>query len=629
MTGQAKSTSSLNQDGEPGRKTSKGNIKREPIPKRRKPKIVWIILCSLVAIGTIVYAMIYNNTEVEFHADNDICIKKVQSNTSTDTCYRMVEKKTYPVLANIGLGLLGMILGQIIYCLCNIVEELRQFKSRYNRNICRLFKQCFTGISWKAVIIVGVLDAMGVAGLKQFSFELGDLLYVLGGIGLSPLVSYLLNLNALTEVDHSRFLEEGGLYPAYTLAWDYTCYLEKFLPIFIQHFSNSNTPVQDQQGSNEHLHRDAQPKIRLSSRKLILLFSHNYEKEVKLVDLDNHISKLTDVCEGGYKFPIYGLKYNGREYQYVIQFAKEPLETIQRMCDSEECKPVHNDQLEDQVKLLYRTLSEILKNKGFYRNMCTLVLITGVESLENGGLVKVIMSYIGEDECVSNTNSPGTNSAIIQAQETDDTSELNLADGPCRSTTVNIDDIEGKVQFNRHDHGYFIPENSALFGDETERRVDLLDPKLQFRRNRAKKSNPNEMHEMTALIHDDPDRMKKNNRKQRTPMLSKEQANENGREISTSPPVFSKRHEQQQPTYNRIPPTSINTPTLPSDLSGEPKNQDEDVHCPNKSEERHTCDDNQPRCDSSDGMGNQATCSLRIVNGKEICPKESKKILGL
>ena len=65
---------------------------------------------------------------------------------------------------------------------------------------------------------------------------------------------------------------------------------------------------------------------------------------------------------------------------------------------------------------------------------------------------------------------------------------------------------------------------------------------------------------------------------------------------------------------------------LPSDLSGGPKYQDEDVHCPNKneSEERYT-GDNQPICDYqySEGMGNQATCS------KEIFLKESKKILGL
>ncbi len=613
MTGQARSTSSQNQDIEPGRKTSKSNVKREPIPKRRKPKIVWIILCSSVAIVTIVYAFIDNNTKVEFHADNDLCTKKAQGNTTTDTCYRRVEKKTYPVLANIGLGLLGLILAPIIYCLCNFVEELRQLKSRYNRNICRLFKKCFTGILWKPVIIVGIIDVIAVGFAKQWSFERGNFLYISGGIGLSPLVSYLLNLNALTEVDHSRFLEEGGLHPAYTLAWNYTCYLEKIFPIFIQHFSNSNTPVQDQQGSNEHLHRDAQPKIRLSSRKLILLFSHNYEKEVKLVDLDNHISELTDVCKGGYKFPIYGLKYNGREYQYVIQFAKEPLETIKRMCDSEECKPVHNDQLEDQVKLLYRTLSEILKNKGFYRNLCTLVLITGVESLENGGLVKVIMSYIREDVRASNTESPGTNSAMIQAQETDDTSELSLADVFRSSTTVNINDVEGKVQFNRHDDQ---DEISALFGEEKERKLKRdkgpqYGPQLQSKRkSRAKKdtSEPNPCSSTAVNIEDNVQFDRHNDYLSPADDLDEDSA------------LFGEERRLERDKG------LLKTPMLPSDLSGGPKYQDEDVHCPNKneSEERYT-GDNQPICDYqySEGMGNQATCS------KEIFLKESKKILGL
>ena len=91
-------------------------------------------------------------------------------------------------------------------------------------------------------------------------------------------------------------------------------------------------------GSNECSDRDTQPKIQLSSKKLILLFSDNYKKEVELVDLDNHISKITDICVAGYKFPVFGLKYNGNEYKYVILYAEEPLESIKRFVTLKEVK---------------------------------------------------------------------------------------------------------------------------------------------------------------------------------------------------------------------------------------------------------------------------------------------------
>jgi hypothetical protein len=93
------------------------------------------------------------------------------------------------------------------------------------------------------------------------------------------------------------------------------------------------------QGSDECSDRDTQPEIQLSSKKLILLFSDNYKKEVELVDLDNHISKITDICVAGYKFPVFCLKYNGNEYKYVILYAEEPLESIKRIHDSGRSKP--------------------------------------------------------------------------------------------------------------------------------------------------------------------------------------------------------------------------------------------------------------------------------------------------
>ena len=199
---------SENQNGGPGGQFA--TRLQALLPKERKPKIFWFIACSIVATGTLLFAIVFN-TEEMFHEDNDLCTKKMQSNIPMDTCYRKDEKKTYPVIVNLGLGLLGIVLGHVIYCLCNIIEELRQFERRYNRSISELFKKCMTGISWKSAIIVGIIVALGVGLAKGFSFELGDLLYVTGGIVVSPIVSYLLNLNLQTGVDRSRDLEENGL----------------------------------------------------------------------------------------------------------------------------------------------------------------------------------------------------------------------------------------------------------------------------------------------------------------------------------------------------------------------------------------------------------------------------------
>ena len=193
---------SQNQDSEPGRQTSQDHTKREPIPEKRSS---WLAptLFFVNTILIIVYGCV-ENTEV---------------------------------LINIGLTLLGVILAPIFRCLCIFVEELFQFQSRYNRNILNLVEQCFSGISWKPVIAVVLIDVIPCALVKKSSFGLEDAICILSGIGVGPLVAYLLKLNAQSDVDLSRLLEGKGLHPANTLAWNYYInYLEKALPIFSRRF---------------------------------------------------------------------------------------------------------------------------------------------------------------------------------------------------------------------------------------------------------------------------------------------------------------------------------------------------------------------------------------------------------
>ena len=405
---------SQNQDSKLGRETSQDDIEREPIPEKRRS---WLAP-TLFFVNTILI-IVYG------------CVENPE------------------VLINIGLALLGVVLEPFFRCLCIFVEELFQFQSRYKRNILNLFKQCFSGISWKPVIAVVLIDVIACAMAKKSSFELEDVISISSGISVGPLVAYLLKLNAQSDVDLSRLFEGRGLHPAYTLAWNYYInYLEKALPVFSRSFSDSNSPVQGQ-GSDECSDRDTQPKIQLSSKKLILLFSDNYKKEVELVDLDNHISKITERYVGGYKFPVYGLKYNGNEYKYVILYAEEPLESIKRIRDFERSKRVHADQVKDQVMFLYRTLvSEILFKDNYCRNKCIPILMSAAQSLENGGLVKLIMGYVKTEECASNAKEHTKSHAPPVKTGTDDTSELNLADWPSSSHIVDIDHAKGFPDYN-------------------------------------------------------------------------------------------------------------------------------------------------------------------------------------
>jgi hypothetical protein len=166
---------SQNQDSEPGRQTSQDHTKREPIPEKRSS---WLAptLFFVNTILIIVYGCV-ENTEV---------------------------------LINIGFALLGVVLAPIFRCSCLFVEELFQFQSRYKRNILNLFKQCFSGISWKPVVAVVLIDVIPCALAKKSSFELEDVICILSGIGVGPLVAYLLKLNAQSDVDLSRLLEERG-----------------------------------------------------------------------------------------------------------------------------------------------------------------------------------------------------------------------------------------------------------------------------------------------------------------------------------------------------------------------------------------------------------------------------------
>jgi dipeptide/tripeptide permease len=186
-------TGDNDQDPQQNFQTPDDGINWENPPKKRKrPRVTSFIICLLTAAGIITYGF-HEKTVIEYERNNDnFTIKLAKIKTGTITCYTRKEKTSYPVFFNLGLGFMGIILGTLVDRLSLVIEELFQFKSRYNRDIRKLFKSCFSGINLPAVaavcLIVGVACTIG----RETGFQFVDIIYILGGIGVGPLVIHAL-----------------------------------------------------------------------------------------------------------------------------------------------------------------------------------------------------------------------------------------------------------------------------------------------------------------------------------------------------------------------------------------------------------------------------------------------------
>ena len=385
--------------------TSQEDLDLEPIPNKRKPRLASIIICLVTAIAIITYGF-YERSVFQYKAVYDVSPTLLEAiQNGSILCHIEDEEDTYPVLFHLGLGLLGIILGTFVDRFSLVVEELCYFKSRYNRSFVKLLKACFSGISWSAVLVIFVIGvvSLGVLATKT-SFQFSYLIYILGGFGVGPFVMHLLNLNTQSEVDVSRLVEEKRLYPGYGIAWNYYFhYLKKALPLFNDSFADSNIPVQDGGMGERSTDETAPAKIQLTLKKLILLISHDCKTKDNLQEQDNCIRKIIDISKDGYNFPVYGLTSNEKEQKYVIMYAKEPLETLKEMSKTERIKAIHENQCEHHVKLFYGTLvSEILNDPldDECSDMCVVVpiMVEQASSLQEGGLVKLIMAKVKADE---------------------------------------------------------------------------------------------------------------------------------------------------------------------------------------------------------------------------------------
>ena len=341
-------------------------------------------------------------TVFDYQTHNN-CTVMLGRNKKIVTCYTRNEKVTYPVFFNLGFGLLGIILGTFIDRFTLFLEECCcQQNSRCNESCWNVFKACFSGVYWPGVFLVLVLVLVVCLVGRRTSFTLADIIYILGGIGVAPLVTHLLNLNTQSEVNVSRILEEREMYPGYTLAWSY--YFSHLKPS-VQKFTRAIT---DRQCSDRSSASEGNSK-ELSLDKLILLLppSTDLTDIDVLISYDKLIKKLNS-DETSYPFPVYQLSEN--KY-YAMECVKEPIVALREMKESGQVKFVTRDTYEYELERFRETLCAILENppndecamKGV---VVPITIKTGDNTkLKNGELSKIILEKVntvseaGETPC--------------------------------------------------------------------------------------------------------------------------------------------------------------------------------------------------------------------------------------
>ncbi|XP_046847787.1 uncharacterized protein LOC124441376 [Xenia sp. Carnegie-2017] len=248
-----------------------------------------------------------------------------------------------------------------------------------------MVKSCFSGIHWKPVYLIVILSALFAMCLTLFRvsagkpwFELKYLAYIIGGIGVGPLVEYLLNLNTQSDVFMSTILEENQTYVANGIAWQYFIYLKQALPVF----------------------KKAASSLNLNKNKLILLIPLDCHTEDDLSKVDNKIFKVKETGRHGdaFRFKLYDLSVGSKKRRFAIQYVKEPLNTLKEMCLMKDGQAVTHDNLNEQVKLFQRTLFDIFNHqlRKVYKEACLFVSFDceELEFLKNGGLAKVIFDGV-------------------------------------------------------------------------------------------------------------------------------------------------------------------------------------------------------------------------------------------
>ena len=346
----------------------------EPIPKKRgdAKKYVTITVCLFTTLLVLAYCFI--------HLWEDVYkIDKAQKN-ATNYCYRKAKELTLSSLFTVVLGLFGLVLGVLFDRLSLVAEEQSHVRERYEGKPTKMIKACFSVIAWSPVIVLLLLTSILFAVIIHITdrpwFDLSYLIYISSGLGIGPFIINMLHLNTESKAYISTLLEKKKLFVAYELAQSY---YHKDLQKTLEKFKRT-------------VHTTRHVNLSLSLKRLLLLITLDCVTD-DLDKLDDKIYKIPDNDNDLKPFPVYRLTVT-QEVQkvFAIQYVKKPLEALKYMKPRNTNEAHGRTTCAEEVKLLYRTLSELL-NSSEQQN-CLLVPIAESGNFLNGGLVKCIMKVV-------------------------------------------------------------------------------------------------------------------------------------------------------------------------------------------------------------------------------------------
>ena len=352
----------------------------ELIPKKRGKTVKYITAATGLLTTSVVIAIGATYQQDVFFPSASTETQK--NKTHVMVCYGKAKKLTFSWLFTVALVLLGVEFGTLVDPLSRLAEECRHRHERYGGSWRKMIKAC--GILQCRILFMLLLTITLIIPffvLDRLSIDRSHLVYVFTGVGIGPLMQ-LLDLNIESEVYLSTFLEEKGMNMANVLGWSY-------------YFTNLK-PAAEMFVRKTKLGHHA----KLSLDKLLLLIPLDYSTTDDLQQIDSHVklSPSEHSDEHSFHYSLYRLLTAGeqRDGYFAIHYVQQPLRTLRSMTLFERVETVNIKTFDGEVKLLYRTLSEILAINKDIEETCLLVPIKtkNLESLKNGGLVKSIMDAV-------------------------------------------------------------------------------------------------------------------------------------------------------------------------------------------------------------------------------------------
>ena len=362
------------------------------LPKRRGNRVAYFstAVCGITFVLAVTIGV--NCREDLYY------INKAQKTNVTD-CYTKEKKTTFSCLFRASWVLLGVVLSTLVDRVLFVAEEYRHRYERYEGSWRKMIIACFRGIVWRGILCLLFLSltlnsTLLISHTDTTLFELCDFIYIFGGIGAGPLM-HLLNNRTESDVYFSTILEKKGMHVANILAWSY--YLNSLKPE-AQRFREEEFRF----CINQELQSTGDDTEQITTfNKLLLLIPLDYPTIKDLEKIDHHIRKIP-FSERSHKrlhYSLYQLLTVDEQPNrcFAIKFIRQPLSTLRSMMLSEVITVSNRRTFAVDVKLFYRALTEILAiDMDGIAHTCLFVPIKteNLESLQNGGLVKCIMTAV-------------------------------------------------------------------------------------------------------------------------------------------------------------------------------------------------------------------------------------------